>query len=239
LVYAFDALCTSELKTHVITAELKRRFPGVTYINVTGVRRQESSARAKGTIAGRESNANAFSWRPISNWTTEQVFERIAASGLAAHQAYTEFGLSRVSCRFCIMSSIADLMAAAGAAESHELYRHLVDLEIRSTFGFQGARWLADVAPQLLSEATRAEVDCAKQKAAARVALERRITKPMLYVKGWPTRLLTDEEAGVLAEVRAEVSSLLNIQAQYLDVPGIHQRYAELMAAHPDRREAA
>jgi 3'-phosphoadenosine 5'-phosphosulfate sulfotransferase (PAPS reductase)/FAD synthetase len=227
--------CTSELKTHVIGAELRRRFKGVTFINVTGVRRQESTARAKGTIASLESDGKAFSWRPISDWTTEEVFAGIRACGLAPHQAYTDYGLTRVSCRFCIMSSMADLTAAAGARESHELYRHLVSLEVRSTFGFQGARWLADVAPQLLSDSMRVEVDCAKQKAATRVALEKRITKEMLYVSGWPTRLLTDQEAGVLAEVRTQVSSLLGIQAQHLEAPSIHERYAQLIAANEAR----
>ena len=43
--------CTSEQKTHVIAAELKRRFKGIPVINVTGVRRAESAARAKSTIS--------------------------------------------------------------------------------------------------------------------------------------------------------------------------------------------
>jgi 3'-phosphoadenosine 5'-phosphosulfate sulfotransferase (PAPS reductase)/FAD synthetase len=107
-------------------------------INVTGVRREESSARAKGSIATLESDGKAYSWRPMSDWTTADVFARIEVSGLAAHEAYTRYGLSRVSCRFCIMSSRPDLMAAAAAPESHEIYRHLVSLEARSTFGFQG-----------------------------------------------------------------------------------------------------
>jgi len=230
--------CTSELKTHVIGAELRRRYKGQTYINVTGVRREESVARAKGSIAALEAGGHAYSWRPISNWTTAEVFARIEASGLAAHEAYTRFALSRVSCRFCIMSSMADLTAAAGAAESHDLYRHLVDLEIRSTFGFQGSRWLADVAPHLLSDAMRTDVDCAKQKARARIEIERRITKPMLYVKGWPTRMLTDDEASILADVRSEISSLLDIESQFTDVHSIHGRYAQLMMANEARQAA-
>lgn len=221
--------CTSELKTHVIGAELRRRFPGSQYINVTGVRRQESSARAKGTVAAFEANGKALGWRPISDWTTDEVFARIASSGLSPHQAYVEHGLSRVSCRFCVMSSAADLTAAAGAAESHELYRHLVGLEARSTFGFQGNRWLADVAPHLLSSSQQADVIIAKQKAAARVEIEKRITKQMLYTKGWPTRMLTAEEASILAQVRTEISALIGIDAGYLSVSSIHQRYAELM----------
>lgn len=231
--------CTSELKTHVIGAELKRRFKGQLFINVTGVRREESAARRKGSIAALESDGKSYSWRPISDWTTSEVFRRIEASGLAAHEAYTRFGLSRVSCRMCIMSSLSDLKAAASAEESHDTYRQLVSLETRSTFGFQGNRWLADVAPHLLSESQRLDVDCAKQKAQARIELERRITKEMLYVKGWPTRMLTDSEAAILGDVRTEVAKLLGIEVQFTDVPSIHARYAELMANYASRQAKA
>lgn len=222
--------CTSELKTHVIAAELRRRFKGQPVVNVTGVRREESRARAKGSIASKDSNGSGWSWRPISDWTVAQVFERIAASGLAPHEAYTRHGMSRVSCRFCIMSNAADLSAASAAAESHRLYCQMVDIEIASTFGFQGSRWLADVAPQLLSDDVRADVRRSKEKALQRVALEKLITKDMLYVKGWPTRMLTDAEAATLATVRQGVSELIGLRSRYLDVASIHGRYAELMA---------
>jgi 3'-phosphoadenosine 5'-phosphosulfate sulfotransferase (PAPS reductase)/FAD synthetase len=222
--------CTSELKTHIISAELRRRFKGQTIVNVTGVRREESRARAKGSIASKDSDGKGWSWRPISDWTIAQVFERIAASGLAPHEAYTRFNMSRVSCRFCIMSNASDLAAAAAIPESHSLYRHMVDMEVTSTFGFQGSRWLADVAPHLLSDGVRADVMQAKEKAAARVALEKSITKEMLYVKGWPTRMLTDAEAAILANVRTAVSALIGLSSRYLDVASIHGRYAELMA---------
>jgi 3'-phosphoadenosine 5'-phosphosulfate sulfotransferase (PAPS reductase)/FAD synthetase len=222
--------CTSELKTHVIAAELRRRFKGQTVVNVTGVRREESAARAKGSIASRDADGKAWSWRPISDWTVAQVFERIAASGLSPHEAYTRFGMSRVSCRFCIMSNASDMAAASAAPESHGLYRNMVDMEIVSTFGFQGSRWLADVAPHLLSNYVRAEVTQAKHRAAERVALEKLITEEMLYVKGWPTRMLTDAEATTLAKVRKGVSELIGLRSRYLDVASIHGRYAELMA---------
>lgn len=224
--------CTSELKTHLIAAELRRRFKGQQIINVTGVRREESASRAKGSIASPDADGKAWSWRPISDWTIDEVFARIALSGLDPHEAYTAFGMSRVSCRFCIMSNWDDMVAAAAQEESHPLYRRMVGLEIVSTFGFQGARWLADVAPQLLDKETRAAVLAAKQKATIRVSLEKRITKGMLYVKGWPTRMLTNDEAAILATVRTEVSQLIGLDSKYLDVPSIHGRYAELMAAN-------
>lgn len=222
--------CTSELKTHIIAAELRRRFKGQMIVNVTGVRRAESANRAKGSIASKDADGKAWSWRPISDWSIEQVFARVARSGLALHEAYTDFGMSRVSCRFCIMSNEADMVAASAVPESHDLYVSMVGLEIQSTFGFQGSRWLADVAPQLLTEQMRTAVVESKAKAVLRAGLEKTITKEMLYVKGWPTRMLTDAEAAILADVRAKVSALIGLDSQYLDPSSIHDRYAELMA---------
>lgn len=55
------------------------------------------------------------------------------------------------------------------------------------------------------------------------------LTADMLYVKGWPQRMLTDAQATVPAEVRTRVSALLKIQAHYLAAASIHARYAQLM----------
>ncbi|MFA1677210.1 phosphoadenosine phosphosulfate reductase family protein [Rhizobium mongolense] len=224
--------CTSELKTHVIIAALKRRFPAQRIINVTGVRRAESAARAKATIASADAGGRIWTWRPIVDWSEAEVFATIDRSGLLPHPAYRQFCMSRVSCRFCIMSSLADLAAAAAQPEAHHLYRRMVALEARSTFAFQGSRWLGDVAPHLLDEEGRAALARGKAAAVARVAAETRITKPMLYVKGWPQRMLSNEEADLLAHVRQEVSHSLGFACRFLDRESIHARYAELIAAN-------
>lgn len=231
--------CTSEMKIHIIAAELRRRFKGQTLINVTGVRRQESAARGKGSIATLDADGKAWSWRPISDWLVEQVFSFIAECGLAVHEAYTSFAMSRVSCRYCIMSNASDLLAASQVPESLPLFRRMVDLEIASTFAFQGAQWLGDVAPHRLTDDQRADLATAKLRTIVRHAAEKEITRGMLYVKGWPTRMLTDAEAAILARVRRQISYLLNIDANYLDVPSIHGRYAELMAANDLRKPKA
>lgn len=220
--------CTSELKTHVISAELKRRFKGHKVINVTGVRRDESRNRAKQPIA--TLTENGADWRIIADWSKAEAFAYVKGCGLCAHRAYTDFNMSRVSCRFCIMSSQADLERAASDPASHNLYRRQARLEIASTFSFQANRWLADVAPHLLDDEMRAAIAEAKRKAAIREAAEARIHKDMLYVKGWPTRMLTDDEADLLADVRRTVSKLIGIDARCLDRASIHARYAELMA---------
>lgn len=230
--------CTSELKTQPITAALKRRFPGRTIVNVTGLRRQESAARARKPIASPAEGGRIWAWRPISDWSTDEVFAFIAHRGLRAHPAYAEYGMSRVSCRFCIMSNAADLAAAAAVAEAHGIYRRMVALEIASTFAFQGARWLGDVAPHLLPPEMRAQLQDAKARAARRRELEARILPGMLYVKGWPTRMLTDGEADILAEVRTAIADLIGIEAGCLDRESIHNRYAELIAASAARGAA-
>ncbi len=227
--------CTSELKTHLIASALRRRFPGQAVVNVTGVRREESAARARASVASLDSSTRAgvetWSWRPILDWTKQQVFDRIAASGMVPHPAYRTWGMTRVSCAFCIMSSKADMESSSRNPAHRDLYRRMVSLETQSTFAFQGSRWLADVAPDLLTDAGRAAVVDAKQRAAERIAAERRIPRDMLYTKGWPTRMPSREEADLLASVRRKVSEVLRIEAEFLTGEEVQGRYAALMAA--------
>src|SRR5690606_4793609 len=110
-----------------------------TIINVTGVRRDESASRAKATIANPDASGRIWSWRPIADWSVQEVFAAIDHSGLDPHPAYSVFGMSRVSCRFCIMSNLADMTAASAQPEAHDIYRRMVRLECSSSFAFQGA----------------------------------------------------------------------------------------------------
>ena len=221
--------CTSELKTHPIEAMLKRRFPGRTIINVTGVRRAESPRRARLAIADQGADGRIWNWRPILDWSEDAVFACIARHGQEPHPAYRQFGMSRVSCRFCIMSSLPDLVAATRQEEAHDIYRSLVSLEIRSSFGFQGGRWLGDIALHLLDPEDRFRLAAAKARASRRVEIERRITPAMLYVRGWPTRMLTDGEAEILASVRRAMTNLFGFRSRCLERESIHARYAELL----------
>jgi 3'-phosphoadenosine 5'-phosphosulfate sulfotransferase (PAPS reductase)/FAD synthetase len=221
--------CSSEQKTHVIMADLKRRFPGQKIVNVTGVRREESATRARMAVADSDANGQVWTWRPIIDLTADEVFSMIDASGLHPHPAYRLFGMTRVSCRWCIMSSMADMIAATKQTEGHDLYRRMVQLEADSGFAFQGSRWLGDVAPNLLSTELKADLFVGKQRAQIRKEIEATITKPMLYVKGWPTRMLTDDEAEILALARIKVDAIYGFKSQHLTVDSIHQRYAELL----------
>lgn len=61
----------------------------------------------------------------------------------------------------------------------------------------------------------------------------------MLYVRGWPKRMLTDDEADILAGVRREINDLFGFRSDCLDRAGIHARYAELLDLRAAREERA
>lgn len=227
--------CTSELKVQVISSMLRKRWPTEEIVNVTGVRRQESANRAKMPVSATmnslaRKNAVGYSWNAVIEWTVDDVLQEIADAGLALHEAYTVYGLSRVSCVWCIMSSVHDLMAAAECADNHPLYQAMVELEVTSGFGFQGNRWLADVAPHLLSAEMLERVVQAKAGAAARVLAEAAIPKHLHYVKGWPTQMPTAAEADTIALARRQVAAAVGIAVAFTTGEEVLARYAELMA---------
>lgn len=229
--------CTSELKTAVICSALRKRWPTGPIVSALGIRGEESTARSKMPISAAQSKLErkgspGLSWHAILHWKLADVLAVIAAAGLALHPAYTVHHASRVSCAFCIMSALADLIAAAGAEENHALYREMVGLEIESTFAFQGSRWLADVAPELLRPSARARVAVAKAMAQQRVYAESRIPSELLYVKGWPTFIPSLEQAEVIASVRRAVSKAVSIPISFVDATSVRDRYAELFYAN-------
>lgn len=233
--------CTSELKTAVIASALRKRWPTGPIVSVAGIRAEESHARAAMPVSAvhtklERKGAPGYSWHPILSWRLRQVLDAVADAGLDLHPAYTVYGASRVSCAFCIMSSVADLAAAAGAEENADLYREMVALELVSTFGFQGSRWLADVAPHLLVGGDRGHIPIAKRAAELRVAAEARIPDELLYVKGWPTFVPSTEQAALIADVRREVAAAVCLPIQYTTAGAVRERYAELFYA---RRAAA
>lgn len=230
--------CTSELKTAVISAALTKKYPGSEIISAIGIRREESSSRAKMPVSGVQEKLKArrcsgFFWNAIIEWTKEDVLAYLRDKGEELHPAYTVYGSSRVSCQFCIMGNARDLAAAASCPDNHEIYRRMVSLEIKSTFAFQGARWLADVAPDLLDEATRTLVNEAKQKSILRASIEQQIPKDLLYSKGWPTRVPTFEEAVIIAHVRREVAALLSVWIDWTTPEGVISRFQELLDKKP------
>jgi 3'-phosphoadenosine 5'-phosphosulfate sulfotransferase (PAPS reductase)/FAD synthetase len=51
-------------------------------------------------------------WYPIHHWSISQVWTRIGTAGTRPHHAYRD-GMSRLSCRFCVLASRSDLVCSA------------------------------------------------------------------------------------------------------------------------------
>lgn len=233
--------CRSELKAAIICRELIQRFRGRTIISGTGIRREESTARAHAPICApqaRLSNAthqtSGVDWRPIATWSLTQVLSYHQFRQFPLHPGY-ELGMTRISCVYCVMGSASDLAVSATCPDNQDLYRALVDIEILSTFSFQGGKWLGDVAPALLSQSQQRGLVEAKRRAEIREAAEARIGKHLLYTKGWPTVMPTWEEARMLAEVRKTVAATVGIPIGYSDPDRILECYAQLMAKKQNR----
>lgn len=239
--------CTSELKIDQITRELSRRFPGQTIVNVTGIRAQESTERAKAAVSScqpkltsKTHKTTGVNWNAILTWSIGDVWASHDAHGFGRHEAYTVFGASRVSCVWCILATEDDHRAGARDPRNHALGRRMVCLEVASTFGFQGSRWLGDTVADLLTTEQVAAVAAAKSRAKRREAAEARIPTHLLYTKDWPTCIPTQDEAELLASVRAEVAAAMGLEPTFTDPAAIIARYTELMAekARRDRLKA-
>lgn len=231
--------CTSELKVGPICRELTRRWPGQAVLNAVGLRREESAGRLKAPIAKpqpalRARGCSGWNWNPILEYTERDVFARLAAEGFAPHEGYTRYGMTRISCRWCVLGSQDDLVASASCPDDVEVFREMVDLEIASTFSFQGHRWLGDVAPHLLSADQQADLRDAKHCAQVREREEARIPERLRLVEGVPGALPTVAEARLLADVRLRVAAAVGLDdVRYLDGDAVRARYAELMGQAP------
>lgn len=224
--------CTSEQKTGPICSALKRRFPTRDIVNIVGIRAQESTARSRQPVARvnpslTRRGLTGITWNAILDWPVEAVWDEIRASGMRPHEAYTKYGSTRVSCTFCIMSSAHDLRAASVCEDNHDVYRALVELEVRSTFAFQGSRWLGDVAPHLLPSGLVARLANAKAAAQSRQQAEACIPDTLLLKDGIPKRVPTIEEAEAVATARRTVARALGIEVAFVDADSVRRVYAE------------
>jgi len=238
---ASQRFCTSELKSQIIARAIRTRHPAGPVVSAVGIRREESAARARMPVAKRDERLNrargiGLTWNALIHWQRAEVLDYIRSRGDVLHEAYRIYGSSRVSCAFCVLASLADLQAAARCVDNMAILREIVELEVRSTFSFQGKRWLGDLTPDLFDGPLRAALAEAKERAALRQAAETRIPYHLLYAAGWPTCMPTAEEARLLAEVRKQVVEAVGIEAGYLDAAAIQARYAALLG---ERRLAA
>jgi 3'-phosphoadenosine 5'-phosphosulfate sulfotransferase (PAPS reductase)/FAD synthetase len=225
--------CTSELKVDPITSAIKRRFGKQPVISITGVRAEESTARAKQPVTSPAAKLppGSLSWRPIHHFTLQQVWESIVASGVEAHEAYRIFKSSRVSCRFCILASADDLIASLSDPASHAIYQRMAELELTSAFSFQG-KWISRLAPHLIPDGS-ARLIAAQSLAATRKKAEAWIPKHLAFTKGWPHCIPTPSECESLATMRSTICSLYGWQSPYLTPSSIRDRYQQLLQQKP------
>lgn len=238
--------CQSEMKAAVIGPMVARMHQGEQIISVLGLRRDESHNRSSIPIAkaderyakpGNRHGTTMMTWHPIADWTSSDVFHAHRMLGILLHEAYSTWGSSRLSCRYCIFASLQDLEASAAAPSNAEVYRELVGIEARSTFPFQPTRWLADVAPRLLSAGLRSDVARAKADQLERRRLEASMPPGLRYVKGWPPRLPTPAEAEDIAAARRPILARHSLPDRFPTAVSIMERFAELLAVAP--RKAA
>lgn len=103
--------CQSEMKAAVIGPAIARMHQGAQVISVLGLRRDESHTRASIPIAktdtryakaGNRHGTRMMVWHPIADWTSNDVFRAHRLLGIMLHEAYSVWGSSRLSCRYCI-----------------------------------------------------------------------------------------------------------------------------------------
>lgn len=231
--------CTSELKVQVIRSHLSKQLRGETIVSVVGLRREESVARRNAPISrvdgrfsdrGNRAGTRMFTWHPVLDWTADDVFAAHRSHNMPLHEAYCRYHSTRLSCAFCVLASAHDLAAATRAPGNLDLYRHLVGIEATSTFSFQPSRWLADVAPHLLGSALQSDIARAKDAAAERRRIEAAMPPGLRFVKGWPPRLPSLEEAELIALARRPILARHDLKNCFPDGAAVRARFADLLA---------
>ena len=139
--------CTSDLKRDPIDKAIRHHLAdhpefGNLVVSCMGLRAEESSARAKAvTFKLNKRNSKAgrewYDWLPIHDMLVGEVFDTIADAGQEAFWIYAA-GMTRMSCRFCIMSSNADIKTAARLAP--KAFQELAALEVELDFTFMMPR---------------------------------------------------------------------------------------------------
>jgi len=107
-------------------------------LNCMGLRAEESPARAKKVAFRFDEKASngrrhVDEYLPIHEWTTEQVWARIKATGVEHHRAY-DLGMGRLSCVFCIFAP-KNALLIAGSHNRPLLSQYVaVEKKIHHTF---------------------------------------------------------------------------------------------------------
>jgi len=145
--------CTSDCKRAPIEKAVRAAFPaklGKTILTVTGERRQESSHRAKLPEIEQDKTLTAGTrivtkWRPILDYTEDDVWTHILSTGLPRHVAYDR-GNKRLSCAMCIMACDQDIRN--GAKARPDLAEMFIRIENETGFSFKHKRSLSAILGQ-------------------------------------------------------------------------------------------
>ena len=243
---ARNRFCTSESKTSPICRFLKKTYPGQTILNVIGLRRQESRGRAAKPVSQQNNlltvktkKTFGITWHPILDYTLEDVFLTHRQCNFPLHEAYTKFGLSRVSCSFCVLAGESDLQASLSDERNHPAFRRIAELEIQTTFSFKDGFWLADLAPQLLSQEQQKKLSEAKEKAARRKLADRKIPEELLFDRTtkFPAFQPDINQSARLGEARGELGAILDLPVKYTNAQEVYDRYAELIELKAEKEK--
>jgi len=224
--------CRSEQKLVPLSRRKAKLSGDLPVVGIVGIRRQESSGRAKAPIVApdgemiRRNGRQGLLWHPIVEWTTEQVFEHHAEHAIPLHRAYG-LGSTRLSCALCTIASRGDLKTSIGPGGNREVFGHYTSLEIRSAFSFQANGWLSDLDD-------RGEVDKRLLEDAKRIAAERREAQSMIparVLRAKTIRNITIEDAVALAAARRRIVDLYGMTPYGTTGAGIMEISRELEAA--------
>ena len=84
-------------------------FAGIEYARYTGVRREESDARAGQAIESWDKLYDCALFAPLADWTKQMCFEYVNFHGEATNPLYA-LGFSRVGCAPCVNSGKDDVL---------------------------------------------------------------------------------------------------------------------------------
>ncbi len=76
---------------------------------------------------------DVWDWYPIAGWSDERVWDTIHDAGLPYHWAYAR-GMRRLSCTFCVMADVNDLIVAAKLQPAKAARYLQVELNTGHTF---------------------------------------------------------------------------------------------------------
>lgn len=132
--------CTEQLKADPINEWWDEYAPdGAVY--ATGIRRAESARRSSYSEWERQPDGERWHWRPIIDWSVEQVMHRLTAAGIRPQPTYT-MGAPRVGCWPCVRYSKASLRAL-GQDEARVGFVSLLESVVQELGGHDGCWGLA------------------------------------------------------------------------------------------------